>query len=503
MRIGRDRVLTGIGSRSRGIVRGVRRSLGLALICLASAGLAGAAAPARAEMITVVSANFVRGDTGAQRVASYRRLRAAGVRAVRLDFNWASIEPVGPPLHDYRWARQDREVRSIRRAGLGVLGILAYGHPDYSRAGGDAYRRGQRPAPPFGVGDPQYYPPDDPLTFARFAAAAGRRYRRDVIGWEVWNEENGGWRFWEPREDPVAYGRLLCAARRSLRRASPGVPVALGGLFFPPFIGTGAVKFLEQVLTAGGPRMGRCLDAVAYHPYPYPFTSPEAEVGARGSVIGAAARLRRVLRRHGLRRTPLWNTEVGWPTSPRGNGVTERRQARYVARLALLSRARRVPLLTWYTWGDYRDPSGANQEAHFGLFRANGSAKPAFRALVTQRLALGGRDWRFARDRARALGLPRGRGGVGRAYALAFRGARGRHLLALWYANERPPASPSPLARVEPGTPTRTIAVRVHTGAGATLTSLLGHRRRLGRDHRRAVRLRVGQDPLYLSWRGR
>jgi polysaccharide biosynthesis protein PslG len=474
----------------------------LALLALAvgtppgRASAAGGGAP-----LMVFNANFVRGASAAERVASYRRLRAVGVRAVRLDFNWASLEPVGRPLHDYRWRAQDREVRIIRRAGPRVLGILAYGHPDYSRAGGEAYKQGQKPIPPFGIGDPQYYPPDNPRTFARFAADVARRYRRSVAGWEVWNEENEGWRFWEPREDPAAYGRLLCAARRSLGRADPGAPVAFGGMFFPPFVGTGAVKFLDQVLTAGGRGIGRCFDAVGYHPYPYPFTSPEAVAG-RGSVIGGATQLRRVLSRHGLARKPLWNTEVGWPTNPRGNGVTERRQARYVARLALLSWGHRVSLVTWYTWGDYHDPSGTNQEAHFGFFREDGRAKPAYRAFRTLHRVLGGRGWRYAGDRARALGLPRGRGGVGRGYALAFRGPCRRRLLALWYANERPPADPSPFARVEPGTPVETIAVRLPVGTRAAVTGLLGSRRRLAPRGGR-IRLNVGQDPLFVAWRVR
>jgi hypothetical protein len=182
--------------------------------------------------------------------------------------------------------------------------------------------------------------------------------------------------------------------------------------------------------------------------------------------------------------------------------VTERRQARYVARLALLSRARAVRLLTWYTWGDGRDPSGTNQESHFGLFRAGGAAKPAFSALVTLHRVLGARGWRFAGDRARTLGLPRGRGGVGRGYALAFRAPRGRRLLALWHANERPPADPSPFARVEPGTPERAIGVRVRAGRGATVTDMLGRRWALRRDRRGAARLRVGPEPVYLAWGG-
>jgi len=40
-----------------------------------------------------------------------------------------------------------------------------------------------------------------------------------------------------------------------------------------------------------------------------------------------------------------------------------------------------VPLITWYTWGDYHDPSGTNQEAHFGFFRDDGHPKPAYLAL--------------------------------------------------------------------------------------------------------------------------
>src|SRR5207249_4832017 len=53
---------------------------------------------------------FVRGKTDDQRIASYRRLRAIGVRVVRLDFRWIDLERIGRPLHRYLWAQQDREV---------------------------------------------------------------------------------------------------------------------------------------------------------------------------------------------------------------------------------------------------------------------------------------------------------------------------------------------------------------------------------------------------------
>ena len=483
----------------------------IALAGLAASAAAPAAAPERPASPPAVGGrpaptiafdgNFVQGRTEAQRIASYRRLRAMGVTVIRLDFRWAAIERIGQPLHRYVWGALDREVHEIRAAGLKILGIIDYSNPNYSRAGWAAHERGQTASGPFGVGDPQYYPPDDPRTFARYAADVARRYHADVIGWEIWNEENGGWRFWEPKEDPVAYGNLLCAADRALKRVDAQTPVVFGGLFFPPLggaIGTGAVRFLGEVLAQPGTR--HCFDAIAYHPYPYPFTSPEAAVGDRGSVIGAVDQLRAVLRRDGLPRMPLWNTEVGWPTSPRGNGVTEARQARYVARLQLLSWARGVPLLTWYTWGDAADASGANQEAHFGFFRLDGSAKPAYHALVVLQRELGGPGWRFVADRSRALGLPRGHGGVDSGYALAFAASGGRHRLALWYADEHPPAGSNPFARVEPGTPARTITVRVPIGAHVTVRSLLGRRLAVPAGAVGVLRLVVGQDPLYVGW---
>ena len=487
--------------------RGPRGPLVLAAAAVSTAVVAHG--PVAAASVRVVAAGrqapvlafadgFVRGRTEGERIASFRRLRAIGVRVIRLDFRWSSLERIGRPLHRYVWAAQDREVSAIRAAGLRVLAILDYGNPNYSHAGWQAYVHGQKPTGPFGVGDPQYYPPDDPRSFARFASDVARRYRRDVIGWEIWNEENEGWRFWEPKENPVAYGRLLCAAHRALVKVDAGVPVAFGGLFFPGFFSTGATKFLGQVLARGGPAVRHCFDAVAYHPYPYPFTSPEAIVHGRGSVIGAADQLRAMLHRYGLGQVPLWDTEVGWPTNFRGNGVTERRQARYAARLELLSWVHTVPLLTWYTWGDESDPGGLNQEAHFGFFRTDGTPKPAYRALVVLQRELGGPGWRFVADRSRALGLPSGHRGVGEGFALQFAGPRGRWVLVLWYANERPPASSNPLGPVEPGTPPRTVHVRVRLAGPGTIVEMLGPRHSVSAG---TLRVAIGQDPIYVVGR--
>ena len=94
------------------------------------------------------------------------------------------------------------------------------------------------------------------------ASDVARRHRSGVIGWEIWNEENGGWRFWEPKENPAAYGQLLCSTRTALMKVDPVVPVAFGGLFFPPLGGlvetAGGAKFLAHALQVGGTAMRRC-----------------------------------------------------------------------------------------------------------------------------------------------------------------------------------------------------------------------------------------------------
>lgn len=174
------------------------------------------------------NANFVPGATVEERTAAYRRLYDAGVRAIRLDMSWTSIEPPGAPLHDYDFAERDREVRAITDAGLEVIGLLGYGHPDYSTLGSLAART------------------------------------------------------------PLAGGRLLCATHDELKAADPDTPVLFGGVFFPAVAGLPGMSGPEFVRAAyaADPQLGRCFDALAYHPYPYPFTAPELDnarprVGAR------------------------------------------------------------------------------------------------------------------------------------------------------------------------------------------------------------------------------
>src|SRR5437588_2954928 len=448
--------------------------------------------------VVASNVNFLPGATPATRTANYRRLFAGGVRAVRMDIGWTQVEPPGPPLHDYRFADRDREVAAARAAGLQVYGILAYGHPDYSSRGAVVQ---QSPlaggVPPFAVGSAQYYPPDDPAAFAAYVRATAAHYGRRVMAWEIWNEENEGWRFWPPREDPAAYARLLCATYPQVKSVAPGAAVVFGGVFFPAVAdqpGTSGPDFVQQAYQAD-PQMGRCYDAMGYHPYPYPFTAPELDVPVRGSVLSAADQMRAVLRQDGDGAKPLWITEVGWPTSSRAYGVSEEKQAEYSARMALASFAQALPVLTFYTYGDSADPTGANQEAAFGFFRADNSPKPSYGALTT--LASVFQGTHFERDRARELGLPPGAQNTGgRGFALQY-GRAGERVTALWLADE---SAGEAQGRGPPGgtvTPASMAVSLPVSASSVTVVDYLGHRGSATAVAGR-INVEIGPAPLYV-----
>jgi exo-beta-1,3-glucanase (GH17 family) len=94
--------------------------------------------------------------------------------------------------------------------------------------------------------------------------------------------------------------------------------------------------------------------------------------------------VRRIARQRDAPR-PIWITELGWSTAPQAEeSVTEREQARYVA--DALDRALNdwdgfVERIFIYSWDRSRDDPG-DLEAHFGLRRADGSFKPAWREIA-------------------------------------------------------------------------------------------------------------------------
>lgn len=499
---------------SHGFLRGARVARSIAAVAVA-AGLALAAAPnlgagpaplathpaagqpaAAAGAPPLIAFSIHPSGTVEQLIPEFLALKAMGATAIRTDFQWTHIQPGGFGTA-FNWTQNDADVQAAEATGLQVDAVLDYSNPLYSAAGA-------------ANGGNSDYPPDDPETFARFAAEVAQHYQDRIARYEVWNEENLGFRFWLPQADPAAYGALLCDTYRQLKHTSPRVPVMSGGVFKEPvgdFTGIliGGSDFLDQMLTSIGNQ--RCFDAVAYHPYPYPHTSPEAIVPGPGSTSAATypAKLRAVLDKHHVPPSiPLWDTEIGWPTNPTDNGVTEQIQAEYTLRTNLLAWAKGVPLITWYDQYDASDAdTNTNQEEHFGFFHFDETPKPVVSAMETYNKIFGRGGWRFTADVSSELGLPGGNQGVDEGFALEFTGPNSQHALALWYANENvPPGCSTGVTVIDcPVMPTlpapATIPVTLNLPANAQLTTMTGTTAEPA-----TTQLQVGQAPIYLTWQG-
>jgi hypothetical protein len=272
--------------------------------------------------------------TEREQAAVLDRMAEAGVRWVRVDVGWASLEESGTGVPSGWYVRRvDRVVDMARRRGLRVLATL-WGTPGWANGGREA-----------GI------PPRDPADYARAAGWAARRWRGRIQAWEIWNEPNQD-AFFAGR-DPAEYARLLRAAYPAVKRGSPRALVGLGG---PAYNHT---AWLEGVYEAGA---AGSFDVMATHPYPAPSDgAPEAgEAGSPWSLSHVRA-VRDLMRRNGDGGKRIGLTEIGWSThatasdaAPWERGVSPARQAAYLVRALRLVR-REHPYVTHLFWYMARD----------------------------------------------------------------------------------------------------------------------------------------------------
>ncbi len=325
-------------------------------------------------------------DAVDQREAELAEWPGLGVRLARRDLYWSSVEP---ERGSFDFEGTDLLLDSVEGAGAELLGLLVYGN---TWACSDC--------------EDSKYPPDDPADYAAYAAALVERYEGRVDRWEIWNEPNAGLRFWKPEEDPEAYAALTLAAVRAIHAVDAQAEVALGGLFWPDLIfGTPGPEFLDAVLSAE-PELVDELDAVAWHPYRYPFSAPEERNEFQDSLLDESCALREQLRAHGGERLDTWITELGWHTAPDAlyEGVNEEDQAAFLVRSAVLSWASGSSVYLWYTFQD-GGTSDSDQEARFGLYNHDGTPKQAAQAFSVLARAVGEDPGGSIEDRSVPLGL--------------------------------------------------------------------------------------------------
>jgi hypothetical protein len=343
--------------------RTLHRAAPLALACLAlGAGGAEAKVP---KVFFGAEAN----PGGSLSQTDSNRMRSARLGTLRVTFNWGQVEPT--PGAERDWSYYDTIVERAARARTTVMAVLS-GSPSWA-ADGSAY------APQTPAARSAYY---------AFVRDLVRRYghggsfwrshrrvpRRPLAAYQVWNEPNYPPHWGDGPSRARDYASLLKQTARTIRAVDRKAVVATAGLLASSTRGPAGYAYLDDLYAIKGIR--KYFDAVSVHPY--------AE-DARG-VEGELTRIRRVMRRRGDGRTPIWISELGWATgggspyfstTPAGQAKRLTSAFRFVVR----NRARfGVSRLIWFSWSDRPGPAGRGWEFYCGLFQVHGEAKPAWAA---------------------------------------------------------------------------------------------------------------------------
>lgn len=358
-------MLSGVRAPARGpgILAGALSTLVAVLLLLACASTAMAARTAVPRSLLGMQA------WADPTAADLERMRSAGVRTLRDNLSWSVVEPT---RGERRWDRYDSVFERAARVGIEVFPVLVG-------------------TPAFAAKIPQYPPRASARrAYTAFVRDAVARYgpngafwrarpelpTRPVGAWQVWNEPNlPVW--WNGRPRVSQYLELLRQTRRAIRSRDPRARIVLAGM---PVTArdTRAPHYLRAIYRRRGAK--RLFDAVAIHAF----------ASSAAGAVGVVRRSRGIMRAARDSKTPIWVTEIGWGSEPSAIpshlSTDEATQAaRLKVSLSALARHKRrlgVEKAFWFAWQDRPRIAGEADwwALNAGLLRADGSAKPSWRA---------------------------------------------------------------------------------------------------------------------------
>lgn len=356
---------------------------------------------------------------------------ALGAGTVRDDAIWASIER-SPGT--YNFSSFDPNMQALQQNNIAPLLILDYNNRFYDN--------GQTPYDDTGM-----------RAFARYAAALVTHYGAQVQAVEVYNEYNGTFSTGPCTRSPSCYAQLLRYTYQAIKAVRPDVTVVGGAVAYAD------LHWFHELFESGGLAY---MDAVSDHPYTTLYvTSPELQ-GLENEMSNLQSLIKSY--NHG-RPKPIWITELGWSTM--WYTVSERSQADYVVRGAILSLAAGVQKIFWYDLAN-DGPSTTKFEQNFGLLRYPDAAgrympKPAFVAYAVLARKLANRT--FVRQESVMPGV----------YNMLFSG----NLRVLW-------TTPFPQS------------VDLATNSPITITSMTGRTQTISPVGGR-ITLKLTADPVYVE----
>lgn len=297
----------------------------------------------------------------AERIALLDRVAAAGLKWIRVDIGWCSVEEDGPGEIDTWYLDSAKRVLdAAHERGLQVLMTL-WCSPEWANGG-----------------QSREVPPSGSASYARIAGVLARDLAERVDAWEVWNEPNSE-AFWAGA-DPKRYVEMLCAAYPAIKSGDPQAQVVFGGVSYND------AEWIGQAYAAGAQG---CFDVMATHPYMGKADAPpeERDITDKYSFMGVKA-VRDVMVLHGDSNVPIWFTEFGWSvhenTGREENwerGVGPQQQADYLIRAIALVQ-RECPYVTQMFW--YKDRTMGEADPHtdgYALLDEHLRPSPAYKAL--------------------------------------------------------------------------------------------------------------------------
>jgi hypothetical protein len=297
-----------------------------------------------------------------------------GARWVRLWASWEQLEPGPGSWNQNLLAVANQSANSAKAKGLKVVMVV------------------QRTPAWAAGGKGGTHPPADPASFGAAMREIARRVPA-VDAWELWNEEDESI-FWAGGADPAKYAAMVKAAYPAIKSVQPNDVVVTGATTGNNF------EFIEALYRQG---IKGSFDAVAVHTdTACGINAPDVHYRDERGLIGRYSftgyrEVHAVMARHGDGGKPIWMTELGWNTQSTAPhscnvgmwagekplGVTESQQAEFLGQAYRCLAA--DPYVQVAIWFGIQDIPGSSYAAGFGLFRANGSAKPsagAFKALA-------------------------------------------------------------------------------------------------------------------------
>lgn len=262
-------------------------------------------------------------------------LKEGGVTSVRQSFSWCELETEGRgvywdrPHNKPSWQKYDQIVDILGAAGITIVARLDNA-PTWSRPG-----KNNTPD-----SNCQKGPPTDLSAYTDFVREFTTHYRGRIAAVQIWNEPNLAVEWNGEPLNAVRYTDMLKRADGAAKQGNPNVVVVTAAMAptaeTNPAVGMSDLTYYEQMYQAGAKG---AFDVLAVNVYGLGEPPDDRRLSADRFNVSRPILVHEIMVRYGDTTTPVWATEFGYNSLPKGwtgepsiwgQNVDEQTQARYL-----------------------------------------------------------------------------------------------------------------------------------------------------------------------------